>query len=239
MKTAIAVKDYFKYNTDAGTFDHAVIFQGVINDLKRWTGIDDLTVQDIAAYFWDKYASMLIWDYPDEYAYSQVQLWHSTRLYYFEGLYDTTQLDYNPIYNVDEYSSENSTRTPNLQHTKTGTDTTAFGHVVGEQNSVTGTNQVTTYDSSSFNDDSKSTQTGTSTVNNSGSDTVTHNTTDSDTGTETNALTKRRYGNIGVTSSQQLIDAERNIRNFSIFDVWCERFAERFFIPIYINKECF
>lgn len=38
-----------------------------------------------------------------------------------------------------------------------------------------------------------------------------------------------RYGNIGVTTSQQMLEAERNVRNFSIYDVIASLICSQFF----------
>lgn len=233
MNNVQKIKDFFKYNPETGNFDNAQIFENCITDLQLWTGINDLTVNDLACYFWERYANMMIWKYPTTFIFSQVSIWHNTRKYYFDGLYETTQAEYNPLYNVDEFTSETNERTPQLSHTKTGTETNADSRTSTNTTNVTGTNQVTTYDSNAFNDDSKSTQNATTNTTNGGNIQTTYNTTEAETGKDTNELTRRRYGNIGITSSQQLIEQERKIRDLSIFDLWCERFAERFFIPIY------
>jgi hypothetical protein len=70
------------------------------------------------------------------------------------------------------------------------------------------------------------------------SETESNTDTETETGTETTETTIERSGNIGVTTTQQMIEAERNILNFDLLNIWLERFAERFFIPIY-EMECF
>ena len=69
--------------------------------------------------------------------------------------------------------------------------------------------------------------TGTSTNAKTGTVQLTHNTTDSDTGTQntvsggsdtsTRNYTLRRSGNIGVTTSQQMIQAERDLWLWNFF----------------------
>lgn len=55
--------------------------------------------------------------------------------------------------------------------------------------------------------------------------------TDSNTGNE-NVLS-RSYGNIGVTTSQQMIEAEREVADFSIYNYITRSFIDRFCIEIY------
>lgn len=69
--------------------------------------------------------------------------------------------------------------------------------------------------------------TGTSATARTGTDTLTYNTTDADTGTQTDAdggsdtrtrnYTLTRSGNIGVTTSQQMIESERNLWVWNFF----------------------
>lgn len=52
--------------------------------------------------------------------------------------------------------------------------------------------------------------------------------------TDTNSIHKgRTHGNIGVTTSQQMIEAERNVSQFNIIDYIVERFKNRFCILVY------
>ena len=121
--------------------------------------------------------------------------------------YDMTEILSNDI-TRDTYGKSH-TRTDNLTHRKTGTETQAPGVTVTTDESVYG------FNSSSASPANHKTEVS------SGNDTLTHNTTDSDTGTVTDAdsgsdsrtrsYTLTRQGNIGVTSSQQLLQSERDL----------------------------
>lgn len=52
-----------------------------------------------------------------------------------------------------------------------------------------------------------------------------------DTGTET--VTARAFGNVGVTSSQQLVLAEREVSEFNIYEYITRSFIDRFCIELY------
>lgn len=77
--------------------------------------------------------------------------------------------------------------------------------------------------------------TGTATTTNTGTVTATHTGTDTttDTGTITHEDYRREYGNIGVTTTQKMIQEERDIDQFNIIDVIVNSFKQRFCILVY------
>lgn len=151
-------------------------------------------------------------------------------------LWDTMNFDYNPIENynmveemtddetVKEYGKTNTRtdnltheRTDNLSHGKTGTETETPNTTTQDDNDVFGFNSVDSVPSDSR------------TIHNTGNNQTTYNTQETDTGTETGRdtgtqsfadsgsdtqtrnYTLTRSGNIGVTTSQQMIEAEREL----------------------------
>ena len=156
--------------------------------------------------------------------------------------WETMSFEYDPIENysmreqmtndrtVDEYG-RTRTRTDNLQHKKTGTeqdvpnltDTTTPDLTSTDENSVYGFNSSDPVPS----DEQTKRATGTNTNTRTGTDTWTYNTTDSDTGTQTDNdggsdtrtrnYTLTRSGNIGVTTSQQMIESERALWIWNFF----------------------
>lgn len=153
---------------------------------------------------------------------------------------------------VDIDSTE--TTTPDLQNDTTnevyGLDSSS-GVPSGEQHTTsTGTNEVstdstntTTYNTTDTDTGTQTlartgtetngyntsdTDTGTQTTTRTGTDTLTYNTSDADTGTQTdtdggedlteNEHTLTRSGNIGVTTSQQMIQSERDLWIWNYFN---------------------
>lgn len=131
---------------------------------------------------------------------------------------------------VDEYG-RTQTRTDNLSHTKTGTETSTPDLTETQTPNVTSTKSDTVY---GFNSSSakptggtETKATGTSTVKTAGTDATTYNTTDTDTGTvgtvdggsdtHTRNYSLTREGNIGVTTSQQLLQSERDLWTWYYF----------------------
>lgn len=102
--------------------------------------------------------------------------------------------------------------------THTGTDTTE--HTGTDTNKETGTDTKT--------------QTGTDTMKHTGTDTEKETGTDTRTQTGTEKWNRRAYGNIGVTTSQQMLEAELTISEWNLYDHISDVFLREFCIPVYV-----
>ena len=125
--------------------------------------------------------------------------------YKYSGLYKTTQLEYNPIENYSMSESGTDIHTPNL----TTTDRTNIGE---QANSTTSTDSVSPYDTQTFTDSNK-------TVVSENNGAREDSNTKTETGTETTKHDFKRSGNIGVTTSQQMLDSERKVVNFTFLKI--------------------
>lgn len=180
--------------------------------------------------------------------------WSKARLPVWQKLTDSLHFEYNPIWNKDgtitetrtrEYSDEKTGSVESTKETSSsvedGTATTRALNVLSDD--TTSTNQTAGFNSSSFVNKDKSTvdhdysdsETGsvTRTVSDTGSEEG--NTTESGTtsGEETEEYTRTEQGNIGVTSTQQLIKEEREIALFEIDDFIINDFKKQFCILVY------
>ena len=125
--------------------------------------------------------------------------------YKYSGLYKTTLLEYNPIENYSMTESGTDTRTPNI--------TTTDKMNIGEQvNSTTSTDSVSPYDTQTFTDSNK-------TVVSENNGAREDSNTKTETGTETTKHDFKRTGNIGVTTSQQMLESERKVVNFTFLKI--------------------
>lgn len=163
---------------------------------------------------------------PAEFAYAVLPV---TRMYSqkWRDMWATMFYDYDPIenYNMVEQLQDSEkifthgkteTLTNNLQHAKTGTETDTPNVTVTETDQKYGFNS-----SNGVNSDKRTTQ-------QSGTNTRTYNTNDADTGTATNAAsgqdtetheyTLTRSGNIGVLTTQQMIEQQRRLLMFNYFN---------------------
>lgn len=136
---------------------------------------------------------------------TQITLFFETNRYKHNGMLRTTQLEYNPIQNYDMTETANDTHETN-RNTSTETHATA-------------TDKVT-----QFNSDVLTVASGT---DNTGGGTGT------ETATETTTHTMSRSGNIGVTTTQQMIVSERKVVDYNIVRTICDSLAEEITTILY------
>lgn len=142
-----------------------------------------------------------------------ITVWSAERLPIWGKLYETTTLEYNPIENYDrmETGTNTSSGTSSGQNASTSS---------GENESVTSN---TAYDSNTFADSAKAESSGSNSASNSGSNEF------ANTGT----FTTRVHGNVGVTTSQEMIEAQRDVVKFCITSYIVEEFIDKFCIGVY------
>lgn len=147
--------------------------------------------------------------------------WSKTRSAIWEHLFETTQYEYNPIWNKDGSYTETETR--NLKTTDNGTQT----------RDLTGTADSTvTGDRTAFNSDTyEPVDRGTSKGSSTDKGNIKSDNEKNDTGTVTRVRTEK--GNIGVTTTQQMIREEREIADWSLYQVIIDEFKMRFCIMVY------
>lgn len=142
-----------------------------------------------------------------------IEMWSSKRLWNWEELYKTTQYDYDPLLNFDVTT----------EMTEEGTrDSSANGSSSGAQTGET-TDKVSGYDGSSLVDNQNSKTSASS------------STTSSSSATDTNIVKRstRNYGDNSVRSTQYMIEEQRKVVKFNLFDVIIKEFADRFCIGIW------
>ena len=167
--------------------------------------------------------------YPDfTYLKNRITIWSNKYQINWEKLYDTTVLEYNPIENYDRM--EDWTYTDD-ETTSSARDNTVKSTSVNEiLNSVNITDQNTAFNSG-LADHAKQITDGDTTENSSITNTEKENVNDGRTGKHTR--TGREHGNIGVTTSQQMIQSERDLVVFNLYDVIAESFIENFCLMVY------
>ena len=151
-------------------------------------------------------------------------------------LWETNVAVYSPIHNYDMYeerdlaTTDDNVETTDGELSRTGTEGLTHGMVESTQHGRTEDNVNykyglnTTVYQQNRSDENVSTEGGTTTTTDSGTDTTTRNLVDStdQTVTEDNEGTEHeethRYGNIGVTTTQKLIQEERNLWLWNFFD---------------------
>ena len=166
-----------------------------------------------------------------------IGVWSRRRKPIWEKLLETTQFEYDPISNYDrkeEYedkhtSTDKKESTSSLKSDVTNTVVGVSGYSENTENQVSADNV------SGYSPDSKR----------MGSSSEKSNTTTTDAGTGTTSgkdvtehqeeikHTAHLYGNIGVTTTQQMIDEERKIVNYSVEEVIADDYREQFCLDFY------
>lgn len=186
----------------------------------------------------------LLYSRPDFLRFA-IGAWSTKELDIWEKLEATLHYDYDPIYNTDRTETEIITedksgmKEVNGTSSDTGSANSTNTAEYNKNDVSSNTNSVSAYDSDALkvadknnsefssknNDSSKniSTSTGTSTLNQSEKN--------SDTGTIKREL--RTYGNIGVTTTQAMIEEERKVVQFCIDDYIIDSFKRKFCILVY------
>lgn len=148
--------------------------------------------------------------YPDwDFMKIMIGVWSNNCRSVIDKLLATTQFEYNPINNYDRKST--------ITRQRTSTNTTEAESNSTSENIVA----QTSFNSDSFKNTDKS----------NGSNESTDSATN--TGNENEQVVENTAGNIGVTSTQELIEQERNVARYNIYDVITEDFKNRFCIEIY------
>ena len=230
----------------------------IFQDFELPTGIDrdaciDLLLTETSDF-------NMIYPNPDFFK-MRLATWNKRRLPIWRKLWGTTQFEYDPIANYDRTETHTETvthtgtdstqRTDQMTHTGTdGTqtsETATHTGTVANQNSATDTVKRTGYNSDALQTTEQTEHSGNSTDTNNltdsaaGTATRTVNLADNSQGTET--LTRnlqdsvsrsiRAYGNIGVTTTQQMIEAERESVKFDMYRVICDDFIDAFCVFTY------
>lgn len=146
-----------------------------------------------------------------------IGVWSAAEFKTWEKLYATTMMAYNPIWNVDA----------NVEHTNriAGSEDRSIARYNTVTPNTTSEHSVQGFNSDQWAASDKDVMSGT--VQDNGS--VTDNATDDHTET----YNERRTGNIGVTSTQSMIEQERKVAEFSIINYITQAFKVRFCLLVY------
>ena len=179
-----------------------------------------------------------------------IGLWSNVQFLTWDRVYDAMNLDYNPIENYDRQETETTTGT----RAHSGKDTTVRSGTVSETGSTTEstqgtasesgttTNKIAGFDSTTLVDHDSSTGSNTRQASDSSTGSSTRSGTDSSTQelthgeqiADSGSRTSRIHGNIGVTTSQQMLQAELDIApNLNIYQYITADFRKRFCIEVY------
>lgn len=200
--------------------------------------------------------------YPDADIFkTAIKYWSAAEVQNWNKLYDTTVLKYNPIWNKDGTVTETEKHIKNNNYTDV-TDGKIADHssTIGNQNTETSGNEKTDTTNNTnekdyvfgFNSESAA-QSGQTVTDDTGrtntdrSENIkTNNSANTDATTTNNTnfkhdekenidreYTRTEQGNIGITTTQQMINEEREVDKFNLMDYIIDRFKQRFCLLVY------
>lgn len=138
-----------------------------------------------------------------------IGIWSAKSQRTFERWLKALNIDYDPLYNYD--------RTEEWTEEDSGT---VSGTTSSESSSGT-ESKVSAYNASTYQPDNQVAVDADS------------STTDSGSHENLNVRKGRAYGNIGVTTSQQMLEAELDIAKWNLIDQITDLFLQEFVIPVY------
>lgn len=152
--------------------------------------------------------------FPDpDYMKYAITSWSARRLYSWTKLFATTNLTYNPIWNKDGTVTETENGSNSAERNTSG----------NASNSGSNSHKIRGYNETALVESENDS------VNNSGSSSENVK----DDASHTITRTREEHGNIGVTTTQQMIKEEREISNFDIYQIIADDFKTRFCLMIY------
>lgn len=170
-----------------------------------------------------------------------VAIWFRSNKKQFGRIWDTINAEYNPIENYDRHEiSQRDTAGNEKTESSVNSSSEADGTDSGQESGTNNVDKfVSAFDSASLQP--RDSEEGEDSRNTSG---TTHSeSTSESTGEQTTDRTGQEiyknytHGNIGVTSSQQMIQEEREVADFDIYYYIAMKFEDEFTIPIY-GRSC-
>lgn len=146
-----------------------------------------------------------------------LEIWSKARVHVWQKLADTMDYEYNPIWNKDVKDTEYIKRTKD--------ESTTYSDTASSTTSGTNTNKGVAFNSNDL-ENREQDQT-------SGSMSSSDNSTTRDAGYNDEDREYISQGNQGVTSTQQLIKEEREVSEFSLYDIIISEFKTRFCLLVY------
>lgn len=167
-----------------------------------------------------------------------IGVWSNKYYDSFTKIVEALTSEYNPIHNSDRYEEISENRKNNTENSGTDTTTTTLNSETESSgnNNSSAENQVSAYNQSDYTPDNKSDTD--STFTNSGSDNQ-HGSSEIEHGHKINTddnftRSAHLYGNIGITTSQEMVNAEIDLRlKSNIYAILTSQFAGEFLLYLY------
>lgn len=217
---------------DADLFSNMVLPDGVERDLVIETILE-------------KYGMQALMQPDPSYMKKHIGVWSRRKLWTWTRLYDTLNLEYNPIDNTDKYEDYTDKRATErttageTASTSGGTDSRTENETTNGTRDETAEHDVSAENASDYQADSRDTTRGTNSDSREntarGTTSLKTNGTNSETEnyTDTFTHTLHTHGNIGITTTQQMIGAERECVRYNLVEEIAADYQAAFCLDIY------
>lgn len=220
MSRGIRISVLGLYNYDSSLFSEMVYPSGFTDDEKQ-TVVGNILAE----------CAELECLFPDTGTMrTMIGLWSKLNISVWNRIFTASQLEYNPIenYNRTEIETIEDDRTDS----HSGTDSSLSSNTQTNSGTDTNVNSITSYDTNNYQAHDKSDLTHGHTVSDSGSGSFTHG----EVITHDGDITRENHtsGNIGVTTSQQMLEQEIEVSaKLNVIKMIVDSFKERFCLLVY------
>ena len=157
------------------------------------------------------------------------EIWERT----FTKWVNALSVSYDPLNNYDRKEIYTDTKQRNYEDAQTENSKTLSNTVTGSESSSTSLQDVSAYDTEAYADNEK--ETGKAYTNQSGSGNA-EGDISRDAAGNSNEIVQHEahlFGNIGVTTSQQMLEAELKIAEWNLYEHIADIFIDEFCILVY------
>lgn len=153
-----------------------------------------------------------------------IAAWSRARLSAWNRMIVALDAEYSPIENTDRFETvtENYTR-----------DLTESGERTSNSNSSGSGSSITSIKKSSYNSGLELTEEDDTDTSDTSENTQSANDTRMMGGSDERSIERRTHGNIGVTTNQEMIEAELKLRRYDIYNIITNEFINKFCIGVY------
>ncbi len=159
--------------------------------------------------------------------------WSARRLPIWQKLDATLHLEYNPIENYDRKEDIEERRTTGRTSSSSASGTNGETNTEERSENQTSLHDVSAENASDYQADSKDTVTGGGTSSYRRDIDTSSEISGQENVTDTFTHSNRTHGNIGVTTSQQMIQAERELVRYSLIEEIAEDYRDAFCLDVY------
>ena len=159
--------------------------------------------------------------------------WSARRLSVWSKLAATLNLEYNPIENYDRMEEITETRQTDRTTSGSASGTNRENESEEREENETSEHGVSAENASDYQEDSKDTISGGGSTSTSRDIDTRSETSGTENIADTFKHSNRTHGNIGVTTSQQMIQAERDLVRYSLIEEIAEDYRDAFCLDVY------